>query len=171
MRLPGRPLAGRSGGAAAAPTSAKPDAATNAAAPAERFVKSRRLISRLTSGMTGMSAPVRFFKPPGGHGNISAGREPKDAPVQYRNLGSTGVRISAVSFGAGPVPAVMTGGQPEAQAAVVRRALELRINWFDTAATYGNGRSEQGLGGAFTTLGIRPDPNGDVHVATKARVM
>jgi aryl-alcohol dehydrogenase-like predicted oxidoreductase len=44
--------------------------------------------------------------------------------MEYRPLGSTGIRVSAVAFGAGPVPALMVG---DAQAAVVRRALE--VGW------------------------------------------
>jgi aryl-alcohol dehydrogenase-like predicted oxidoreductase len=54
---------------------------------------------------------------------------------------------------------------PEEQAAVVRRALDAGITWFDTAAGYGNGLSESSLGRAFAQLGL---PEG-VHLATKVR--
>lgn len=86
--------------------------------------------------------------------------------MQYRALGTTGLRISAVSFGAGPVPALMTRAEgADRQLATIRRALEKGINWFDTAPTYGDGRSESSLGAALSVL----DPS-DVHVATKVRL-
>jgi len=86
--------------------------------------------------------------------------------VQYRPLGSTGLRVSAIAFGAGPVPAVMTSGDPGAQVAVVRRAIDLGVNWFDTAAGYGQGKSEIALGAALHELGAADR----VHVATKVRL-
>jgi aryl-alcohol dehydrogenase-like predicted oxidoreductase len=88
--------------------------------------------------------------------------------MQYRPLGLTGIRVSAVAFGAGPVPALMVGDAREAQAAVVRRAIEAGVNWFDTAATYGQGQSETNLGEALRRAGVRTGV--DVHVATKVRL-
>ncbi|MGE3314604.1 MAG: aldo/keto reductase [Planctomycetaceae bacterium] len=87
--------------------------------------------------------------------------------MEFRPLGSTGISVSAVSFGAGPVSGLMTGSTQDRQVAVVRRAIESGINWFDTAATYGGGQSEQSLGAAFAAIG-RP---ADVHIATKVRLM
>lgn len=84
----------------------------------------------------------------------------------YRNLGRTGLRVSAVSFGAGPVSGLMTGTDADAQLATVRRAIEVGINWFDTAAGYGNGASESNLGRVLDELGAAHR----VHVATKVRV-
>jgi aryl-alcohol dehydrogenase-like predicted oxidoreductase len=55
----------------------------------------------------------------------------------------------------------------EAQRAAIRRALDLGINWFDTAAGYGDGKSEESLGTAFSHLGL---PSG-VHIATKVRLL
>ena len=87
--------------------------------------------------------------------------------MRYRLLGSTNLRVSEISFGAGPVPALMTTPEAaEQQVAVIRRALDARINWFDTAATYGDGRSEQGLGQALEILGA----SSAVHIATKVRI-
>ena len=86
--------------------------------------------------------------------------------MQYRPLGSTGLDVSVLAFGAGPVPATMTSDNPSAQVAVVARAIERGINWFDTAAGYGQGKSEAALGRALRELGV-----GDrVHVATKVRL-
>ena len=85
----------------------------------------------------------------------------------YRPLGSTGIMVSEISFGAGPVPALMTDAEAvPRQVETVRRALELGLNWFDTAATYGDGQSERHLGKALRELGATDD----VVLATKVRV-
>lgn len=87
--------------------------------------------------------------------------------MRYRPLGSTGINVSAVSFGAGPVAELMTGADPELQHRVVSHAIRSGINWFDTAATYGDGRSEANLGRALSRIDA-PHP---VHVATKVRLL
>ena len=86
--------------------------------------------------------------------------------MEYRPLGTTGLRVSAISFGAGPVSELMTDGDSGQQQAVVAQALRSGINWFDTAATYGEGRSETSLGAALQSL----DAAQAVHVATKVRL-
>lgn len=83
-----------------------------------------------------------------------------------RSLGSTGIEVSTVAFGAGPVSGLMTGIDRAQQRAVVRRALDAGINWIDTAATYGAGASETNLGEALGALGAHDA----VHVATKVRL-
>jgi aryl-alcohol dehydrogenase-like predicted oxidoreductase len=83
----------------------------------------------------------------------------------YRALGRTGLRISAIAFGAGPVSGLMTGTDTDAQRAAVTRAIEAGINWFDTAPGYGQGKSEENLGRVLADLGA-----GEVHVATKFRL-
>ncbi|RPI00322.1 MAG: aldo/keto reductase, partial [Zetaproteobacteria bacterium] len=60
--------------------------------------------------------------------------------MEYRTLGRTGIRVSAVVFGAGPVSGWMDELARDEQCAVIRQALDVGINWFDTAAGYGNGR-------------------------------
>ena len=87
--------------------------------------------------------------------------------MNYRPLGTTGLSVSELSFGAGPVSGLMTGDSFEHQRAVVARALELGINWFDTAAGYGAGRSEDNLGRVLESL----RPTQPFHVATKVRLM
>ena len=87
--------------------------------------------------------------------------------MEYRPVATTGLRISAIAFGCGPVPALMTKpGQEERQHETVRRAVEAGVNWFDTAATYGDGQSESSLGAALAAVGAA----GRVHVATKVRL-
>ncbi len=84
--------------------------------------------------------------------------------MNRRVLGRTGVAVSAVAFGAGPVSGLMTGDDAALQRATVARAIECGVSWFDTAAGYGDGRSEANLGRVLAELGA------DVHVATKVRV-
>ena len=82
-----------------------------------------------------------------------------DKPMPMRALGKTGLKVSLAGLGCYPLGG---GGVPEKQAiAVVRRAYELGINYFDTAESYGRGRSEVRVGKALK--GIRDK----VIVATK----
>lgn len=76
-------------------------------------------------------------------------------------LGSTGMRITRVGFGAW----ALGGGdwefgwgpqQDEESIATIHRALELGVNWIDTAAAYGFGRSEEVVGRALEGLTERP---------------
>ena len=73
--------------------------------------------------------------------------------MNYRPLGKTGLAISALSFGAGPISTLMVGHDQDLQLAVVDRALRVGVNWFDTAATYGAGQSERSLGRVLEELG------------------
>ncbi len=86
--------------------------------------------------------------------------------MEYRTLGKTGLQISALSFGAGPVSTLMVGDEAQQQHDVIAYAIEQGVNWFDTAATYGNGLSEQNLGRALATL----SPVSQIHIATKVRL-
>lgn len=85
--------------------------------------------------------------------------------MHYRTLGKTGIEVSAISFGAGPVSGWMNLSRPE-QTSVVAMALDQGINWFDTAASYGDGRSESSLGDVLAGL-AQPTP---VHLASKVRL-
>ena len=86
--------------------------------------------------------------------------------MQYRPLGATRISVSAVSFGAGPVSGLLTGDAVDTQRAVVRRAVQLGVNWFDTAAGYVDGQSERHLGAVLSGM----QSNQPLHVATKVRV-
>jgi aryl-alcohol dehydrogenase-like predicted oxidoreductase len=86
--------------------------------------------------------------------------------MQFRTLGRTGLQISALAFGTGPVSTLMVGADHDRQRAVVERAIHAGINWFDTAATYGQGESERSLGRALAELPARDR----VHLATKVRL-
>ncbi len=86
--------------------------------------------------------------------------------MEQRPFGSTGLSVSALGFGCGAVGGLMTKGDPDDQVAAVRRALDAGITYFDTAAMYGEGRSEENLGRVLRTLGAWDR----VVVGTKVRL-
>jgi len=70
-----------------------------------------------------------------------------DRPMPHRELGRTGLSVSLAGLGCHPLGG---SGLDDAQAgAIVRRAIELGVNYFDTAPSYGNGASERRLGKAL----------------------
>src|SRR6478752_891565 len=69
--------------------------------------------------------------------------------MELRTLGGTGLRVSALGFGCGAVGGLMVRGDPAAQRRAVARALEAGVRYFDTAPSYGDGRSEEALGRAL----------------------
>jgi aryl-alcohol dehydrogenase-like predicted oxidoreductase len=84
--------------------------------------------------------------------------------MEMRTFGRTGLRVSILGFGCGAVGGLMVRGAPEDQERAVARALEAGVNYFDTAAMYGNGESEKNLGRVLAKL--KPD----VVVGTKVRI-
>ncbi len=86
--------------------------------------------------------------------------------MQYRVLGHTGIRVSVIAFGAGPVSGLITGPDADAQHAVIAAAINSGINWFDTAPGYGQGQSESNLGRVLSEL----RPTEPIHIATKVRL-
>ena len=96
--------------------------------------------------------------------------------MQYRTIGKTGVRVSEIGFGCGNNAVLMVKAPYDDQVKAVRRALDLGINFFDTAFAYGLGKSEENLGRILNELGANPvistkirleaDAVGDVKAAT-----
>jgi aryl-alcohol dehydrogenase-like predicted oxidoreductase len=86
--------------------------------------------------------------------------------VNYRSLGSTGLTVSELGFGCGSVGGIMVRGEPADQVLAVERALDGGVTYFDTAPSYGNGRSEESLGRALAALSAWDR----VVVGTKATV-
>ncbi|MGH8021387.1 MAG: aldo/keto reductase [Opitutaceae bacterium] len=83
--------------------------------------------------------------------------------MKQRAFGKTGVSVSEIGFGGWAI-----GGSWGAQAegdsiAALQRALDLGVNFIDTAAGYGNGRSERIIGSFLDARKAR----GEVIVATK----
>ncbi len=83
--------------------------------------------------------------------------------MEYRRLGKTDLLVSEIGFGGWPMGKLFWGEdiKDEETIAAVHRALDLGINFFDTAAVYGEGHGERVLARA---LGPRRQ---DVIVATK----
>lgn len=84
--------------------------------------------------------------------------------MQKRKLGRTGLDISQLTFGCGAVGGLMTKGDPTDQERAVQRALDIGVNFFDTAPLYGEGASETNVGRIFAKL----KPN--VVLGTKVNV-
>lgn len=63
--------------------------------------------------------------------------------MQYRALGRTGLNVSAVSFGAWAIGGTWGPVKDEDSLKALHRALDLGVNFFDTADVYGDGHSEQ----------------------------
>lgn len=84
--------------------------------------------------------------------------------MERRRLGRTDLEISLLGFGAGAVGGLMTKGAMVDQERAIARAVELGINYIDTAPLYGNGESERSLGRVLKAL--KPD----VVIGTKVRL-
>lgn len=84
--------------------------------------------------------------------------------MEYRQLGTTDLKVSVVSMGGwafGADPEVWGPVDDNESIAAIRRGVELGINLIDTAPTYGRGHSEEVVGKALQDLHDR------VLVATK----
>src|SRR5690349_17860400 len=77
--------------------------------------------------------------------------------MQYRVLGRTGLRVSEVGCGGAPLGIanyneVWNPLAPDTTASMIdalHRAIDLGYNYFDTAPSYGDGRSEEVMGMAL----------------------
>lgn len=84
------------------------------------------------------------------------------ADMQYASLGHSGIKVSRLCLGG------MSFGVPDpahhqwtidqdATREVIARALELGVNFIDTANTYAGGTSEEFIGQALSDLGVQRD--------------
>ena len=109
--------------------------------------------------------------------------------METRQLGNSDLKITPVGFGAwaagGPGWEFAWGAQDDADSiAAIHRALEIGVNWIDTAAVYGMGHSEEVVSRAlrdwkgarpyvFTKCVLRWDANGKItpnHSAQSIRL-
>lgn len=86
--------------------------------------------------------------------------------MNYRKFGNTDIQVSEIGFGCGDVGGLMVKGEPADQMRAVSRAMELGINYFDTASRYGAGQSETNLGRVLKELAA-DSLSKDVYVGTK----
>src|SRR5438874_9601110 len=79
--------------------------------------------------------------------------------MNYTNLGKTGLKVSRICLGCMSygLEERKWGLNEEQGRPFIKRALELGINFFDTANMYGNGRSEEVLGGALRDFAKRDE--------------
>ena len=93
----------------------------------------RKFIKTISSTVLGIAAP-NILKV-----RSSLGKSEKAPILEYRTLGKTGLKVTTVSMG------VMNCSNP----AVLQRAFDLGINFFDTADCYMHGRNEEMVGKVF----------------------
>jgi aryl-alcohol dehydrogenase-like predicted oxidoreductase len=82
--------------------------------------------------------------------------------LKYRRFGRIGWDVAEIGFGAWAVGGEWGAVDDEQSIAAMKRALELGVNFFDTADVYGDGRSERLLGR------LRKETKTPFHIATKA---
>jgi aryl-alcohol dehydrogenase-like predicted oxidoreductase len=82
--------------------------------------------------------------------------------MEYRELGRTGWKISTISFGAWAIGGTWGQVKDEESIAALHRALDLGVNFFDTADVYGDGRSEKLL------AQLKRERSEKFYIATKA---
>ena len=76
--------------------------------------------------------------------------------MKHRTFGRSGIKVSEVIFGGGNVGGVLIHQDDATKREAIRRALAGGINWIDTAAQYGNGKSEEALGWLLPEAGATP---------------
>ncbi len=82
--------------------------------------------------------------------------------MHYRELGRTGWKVSTVSFGAWAIGSAWGAVDDTDSLNALRRAVDLSVNFFDTADVYGDGHSERLL------AQLKRERKEEIHIATKA---
>lgn len=82
--------------------------------------------------------------------------------MKYRELGRTGWKVSEISFGAWAIGGAWGDVDDRESLAALHRAVDLGVNFFDTADVYGDGRSERLL------AQLRRERSEEIIIATKA---
>jgi aryl-alcohol dehydrogenase-like predicted oxidoreductase len=82
--------------------------------------------------------------------------------MEYRALGRTDWKVSSISFGAWAIGGTWGAVDDGESLAALNRALDLGVNFFDTADVYGDGRSERLM------ARLRRERREPFYVATKA---
>jgi len=82
--------------------------------------------------------------------------------MNYRELGRTGFKVSEISFGAWAIGGGWGNVDDSDSLAALNRAVDLGVNFIDTADAYGDGRSEQ------LVAKLCKERKETIYVATKA---
>jgi aryl-alcohol dehydrogenase-like predicted oxidoreductase len=83
--------------------------------------------------------------------------------LEYRNLGETGMRVSAISLGTWAFGSGWGTVNDEESYAALNKAIDLGVNFLDTADVYSDGRTERLIGRL-----LKERPEDEIFVATKA---
>src|SRR5512136_1528958 len=97
------------------------------------MIERRKFLKRISSVFLSMAVPSLWKV------NSSLAKTERASNLEFRTLGKTGLKVTAVSMG------VMNCSDP----AVVLRAYDLGINFYDTADCYMKGRNEEMVGKAL----------------------
>ena len=84
--------------------------------------------------------------------------------MNTREFGRTGLQVSNLVFGGGFVGGILLHADDDTRRTAMRRALEGGINWIDTAASYGQGQSEEVLGWLLQEVEQKP------YISTKVGI-
>jgi predicted aldo/keto reductase-like oxidoreductase len=112
-------------------------------------MKRRTLFGGLISGLAAGAA---------GRATLGRSSAPEASDIPKRTFGKTGVELTIIGLASGRFPLIA----PDEAIALTRRAVELGINYFDTAHGYWNGRSEEVYGEVLPAVRQR------VFLTTKA---
>ena len=82
--------------------------------------------------------------------------------MKYRQLGRTGWKVSEVSFGAWAIGGTWGPVEDSESLAALHKAVEMGVNFIDTADVYGDGRSER------LVAKLRRDCGEKIYITTKA---
>lgn len=82
--------------------------------------------------------------------------------MKYRTLGRTGFKVSTISFGAWAIGADWGAVDDKESLAALNHAIDLGVNFIDTADVYGDGRSEK------LVAQLKKSRSEEIFVATKA---
>jgi aryl-alcohol dehydrogenase-like predicted oxidoreductase len=82
--------------------------------------------------------------------------------MQYRELGRTGWKVSALSFGAWAIGSAWGQVDDKESLAALHKSIEMGVNFFDTADVYGDGLSER------LVAKLRKESREKIYIATKA---
>jgi aryl-alcohol dehydrogenase-like predicted oxidoreductase len=83
--------------------------------------------------------------------------------MEYRDLGQTGMRVSEISLGTWALGDGWGAVSEDDALGALNRAVDLGVNFLDTADVYGDGRSEK-----LIARLLKDRPNDEILVATKA---
>lgn len=82
--------------------------------------------------------------------------------MEYRKLGRTGFNVSSISFGSWAIGGNWGEVDERQSIEALNKAVDMGVNFFDTADVYGDGRSER------LVAKLRDERSEEIHIATKA---